>query len=148
MILMIFSILHLLPAAALAACAYEDVQTRKVSGPCLWVLAASYIPVAIYTWAAGIYAAPAFWALSAAPQIAVWLCLLVYGFITGRGGADRVVILTGAAVLGGGLFAMLCGFAVWGLCSVVEKCRGIKIEKFPFILPYFLGYVLWAVVTF
>lgn len=139
---MILTTLHLLPAAALAVCAYEDLQTRRVSGASLAVLAASYIPVGICAWEAGIYAAPAFWVLAAA-QIAVWFCLLVYGFITGRGGADRVVILTGAATFAG-FFAMITGFIIWGLSSLVLKCSRIKIEKFPYIVPYFLGYVLWA----
>lgn len=143
---MIFTLLHLLPAAALAACAYEDLQSRKVSGAALAVLAASYIPVGIYTWAAGVYAHPAFWLLSALPQLVVWAALLVYGFITGRGGADRVVILTGAATFGGGLFSMLSAFLIWGLCSAVEKCRGVKIEKFPYILPYFFAYCLWVII--
>lgn len=135
----IASLLYLLPILALFFCMKEDVLERKVSPGALACLFASYIPLAVYQFECGIYNLAFFW-LFAAPQIVVWLILLIYGAITGRGGADRIVILTGAFTMWG-FFAMFWGFLIWGLCEIVNKSRDITVEKFPYILPYTLVYV-------
>lgn len=135
----VFPILLLLPAIPLLICAYEDYKTRKVSGSALAVLGAAYIPLALFFFEYGYYAMPEAWILIA-PQLIAWFVLLIYGMITGRGGADRVVILLGSCthVIGFGSL-ILAGFAsvIW---QIIKKDN----YKFPFIVPYAAAYIFYV----
>lgn len=136
---MISALLNLLPLLPLARCTYEDYKTRKCSNLSLLALALSYIPLALYNFTHGVFMESWYWLLFAAPQIAVWFILLVYGFITGRGGADRVVILLGA-LSPYGLGATLQALVTSAIIAVCKKGRN---TKFPFIVPYFVFYVFF-----
>lgn len=142
---MISTLLYLLPVIALIPCAVEDWNTRRVSGAALAVLAASYIPAAIYNFEIGIYATLGYWVLFAAPQITVWFILLIYGFISGRGGADRIVILLGA-LSPYGFITMVISFIFQLLAYIIMLTAYPKMIKFPFIVPYALIYIIILVV--
>ena len=133
-------LLYLLPIIALIPCAVEDWNTRRVSGAALACLAASYIPVFLYNLANGGYNLG--WLIFfAAPCICVWFILTIYGAITGRGGADRIVILLGAFVPFG-LSTMVVTLIVQLLAYIIMFTAYPKIIKFPFIVPYTLNYIV------
>lgn len=134
---MIFPILLLLPLIPLVLCAYEDYKTRMVPGYLLGALAAAYIPLGIYFFDIGIYSIPATWILIA-PQIVMWFVLLIYGIITGRGGADRVVILLGSCTHVIGLLSLLAASFISGFSTIIKDYD----HKFPFIVPYAVAYIV------
>lgn len=131
-------LLYLLPILALIPCAVEDWNTRRVSGAALACLAASYIPAFLYILANGGYTL-AWLIFYAAPCICVWFILIIYGAITGRGGADRVVIILGALVPYG-MPVMLMSLLFQGFLYLNIK----PTRKIPYIPIYlvFAGIVL------
>ena len=131
-------LLYLLPIIALIPCAVEDWNTRRVSGAALACLAASYIPAFLYILANGGYTL-AWLIFYAAPCICVWFILIIYGAITGRGGADRVVIISGALVPYG-MPVMLMSLLFQGFLYLNIK----PARKIPYIPIYhiFAGIVL------
>lgn len=141
---MIEPLLYLLPILALIPCAVEDWNTRRVSGAALACLAASYIPAFLYNLANGGYNL-AWLMFFAAPCICVWFILTIYGAITGRGGADRVVILLGAFVPFG-FFTMVISFISQLLAHIIMLTAYPKTIKFPFIVLYTLIYIIMLLV--
>ena len=129
-------LLYLLPIIALIPCAVEDCNTRRVSGAALACLAASYIPAFLYNIANGGYNLG--WLMFfAAPCICVWFILTIYGAITGRGGADRIVILLGALVPYG-MPAMLMSLLVQGWLYLMFYLNKKSSRKIPYIPIYLM----------
>lgn len=129
-------LLYLLPILALIPCAVEDWNTRRVSGAALACLAASYIPAFLYILANGGYTL-AWLIFYAAPCICVWFILIIYGAITGRGGADRVVIILGALVPYGMpamLFSLMFQACVYFALHLYKK----PARKIPYIPIYYV----------
>ena len=130
-------LLYLLPIIALIPCALEDFNTRRVSGAALACLAASYIPAFLYNLANGCYYNLGWLILFAAPCICVWFILTIYGAITGRGGADRIVILLGAFVPYGMpamLFSLMFQACVYLMLHLYKK----PARKIPYIPIYYV----------
>lgn len=130
-------LLYLLPILALIPCAVEDWNTRRVSGAALACLAASYIPAALYNFSDGVYTSVWFWLIFAAPCICVWFILTIYGAITGRGGADRIVILLGALVPYG-MPAMLFSLMFQACTYFVIHLYKKPARKIPYIPIYYV----------
>ena len=130
------SLLYLLPIIALIPCAVEDWNTRRVSGAALACLAASYIPAFLYILANGGYTL-AWLIFYAAPCIIVWFILTIYGAITGRGGADRIVILLGAFVPFG-MPVMLMSLLLQGWLYLMFYLNKKPAQKIPYIPIYYV----------